>query len=102
MSQNYPQRESTQPCRRLPSRRGLVAPVTATVREQQPLETDLQAVVLRSVADRLPWLSTPDVLALRAQLTVDLDEAVPLVDRVRTIVDAILVEVEHWKRGAWG
>jgi hypothetical protein len=102
MSQDYPQRESGRGSRRVPPSRELVAPVTATVGEQQPLETDLQAVVLRSVADRLPWLSTPDVLALRAQLTVDVDEAVPLIDRVRTIVDEILVEVEHWKRGAWG
>ena len=100
MSQKHLQEEPRGTGTTLPPRRDLVAPITATVREQHPLETDLPAVVLSHVADRLPWLSTPDVLALRAQLTFDVDEAVPLVERVATIVDTILGEVQHWKRGA--
>ena len=100
MSQNHSQHESSRSGRRVPSSRELVAPITATVREHQPLATDLGAAVISSVADRIPWLSTPDVLALRAQLTVDIDETAPVVTRVGAIVDAILVEVEHWKRGA--
>ena len=99
MSQNYPAQEPSRTDSELPARRDLVAPITATVREEEPLETDLRAVVLSHVANRLPWLSTPDILALRAQFTVDVDEAVPLVERVATIVDAILREAEHWKRG---
>ncbi|WP_256558576.1 hypothetical protein [Haloarcula marina] len=39
------------------------------------------------------------MLALRAQLTVDVDDQSPLVDRVGTIVDAIITEIEQWKRG---
>jgi len=84
----------------LPPRRELIAPITATVREQQPLETDLKGAVLAGVARQVDELSTPDVLALRAQLTVDIDETAPLVTRVEDIIDAILAEVEHWKRGA--
>jgi hypothetical protein len=38
-------------------------------------------------------------LELRAQISVDVDDQVPLVERVATIVDAILAELEHWKRG---
>jgi len=100
MSQNTFQHEPSQTGNTLPSSRELIAPITSAVREQRPLDTDLQAVVLTAVADRLQWLSTPDVLALRAQLTVDVDDQIPLVNRVRTIVDAILNELEHWKRGA--
>ncbi|MBX0288676.1 hypothetical protein EGH22_20305 [Halomicroarcula sp. F28] len=100
MSQNHLRYEQSRTGSELPLRRNLVLPVTAAIREQQPLDTDLPAVVLSSVADRLPWLSTPDVLELRAQVTVDVDEAVPLVERVATIIDAILTEVEHWKQGA--
>ena len=84
----------------LPPRRELIAPITDTVREQQPLETDLVGTVLAGVARQVDQLSTPDVLALRAQLTVDIDETAPVVTRVGAIVDAILAEVEHWKRGA--
>ena len=100
MSQNHPQPESSRLGHRLPSSEDLVAPIAATVSEQQPLATDLQAVVLSVVAERLLWLSTPDVLALRAQLAVDVDGQAPLVERVAIIVDAILAEVEQWKRGA--
>jgi hypothetical protein len=100
MSQNRSQHESSRTGGRLPSSGDLVVPITATVREQQPLDTDLTAVVLRSVADRFRWLSTPDVLALRAQLAIDVDDQVSLDDRVGVIVDAFLSEVEHWKRGA--
>lgn len=100
MSQTHSPHESSRGNRRVPSSRELVDSITATVREQQPLATDLEAAVLSSVADRLPWLSAPDVLALRAHLNVDVDEAVPLAERVATIVDTILTEVEHWKRGA--
>lgn len=84
----------------LPPRRELIAPITDTVREQQPLETELVGTVLAGVARQVDQLSTPDVLALRAQLTVDIDETAPVVTRVGAIVDAILAEVEHWKRGA--
>lgn len=100
MSLKQLQEEPRETGTELPSRRDLVAPITAMVREQHPLETELQAVVLSHVADRLPWLSTPDVLALRSQLTVDVDEAVSLVEWVATIVDAILCGIKHWKRGA--
>jgi len=100
MSQNTFQHEPNRIGNTLPSSRELIAPITSSVREQRPLDTDLPAVVLAAVADRIPWLSTPDVLALRAQLTVDVDDQIPLVNRVRTIVDAILNELEHWKRGA--
>lgn len=100
MSQNHLRHEQYRTGRTLPDRRDLVAPVTAAVREQQPRDANLAAVVLEQVADRIPWLSLPDILELRAKLSVDVDEAVPLVERVATIVDAILCEVEHWKRGA--
>ena len=100
MSQNRSQHELSRTGGRLPSSGDLVVPITATVHEQQPLDTDLTAVVLSCVADRLLWLSTPDVLVLRAQLTVDVDDQAPLDDRVGVIVDAILGEVQHWKRGA--
>ena len=100
MSQNQSCHELQRTSHRLPSSGNLVTPITGTVREQQPLEADLQAVVLSSVADRVPWLSTPDVLALRTQIAADVDDQAPLVERVATIVDAILTEVEHWKRGA--
>jgi hypothetical protein len=100
MSQNTFQHEPSRTGITLPSRRELIAPITSAVREQRPLDTDLPAVVLTAVADRLSWLSTPDVLALRAQLTVDVDDQLPLADRVGTIVDAILAEIEQWKRGA--
>ena len=100
MSQNYSAHESRDTGAELPARRDLVAPITAAVREQQPLETDLVGTVLAGVAGQVDQLSTPDVLALRAQLTVDIDETAPVVTRVGAIVDAILAEVEHWKRGA--
>jgi len=100
MSQNYSPHDPIRTGCRLLSSEDFVAPITATVREEQPLNTELQAVVLSHVADRLPWLSTPDVLALRAQLTVDVDEQAPLDDRVGVIVNAIFDIVEHWKRGA--
>ena len=76
-----------------------MAPIMAVVRDRQPRDADLAAVVLEQVADRIPWLSLPDILELRAKLSVDVDEAVPLVERVATIIDAILAELEHWKRG---
>ena len=97
MSQNQPRHELD---RRLLPRRDLVATITPTVREQQPVETDLVGAVLAGVARKVDQLSTPDVLALQAQITVDVHEQAPLAGRVATIVDAILVEVEHWKRGA--
>ena len=97
MSQNHSRHD---PGGGLPPRRELIAPITATVRQQQPLETDLVGAVLAGVARQVDQLSTPDVLALRAQITVDIDETAPVVTRVGTIVDAILTEVEHWKRGA--
>ena len=100
MSQKHLQEEPRGTGTTLPPRRDLVAPITATVREQHPLETDLMGAVLAGVARQVDQLSTPDVLALRAQLTVDVDEQAPLVERVATIVDAILTAVEHWKRGA--
>jgi len=99
MSQNYSAHESRDTGAELPARRDLVAPITAAVREQQPLETDLVGAVLAGVARQVDQLSTPDVLALRAQITVDVHDQAPLVERVATIVDAILTEVEHWKRG---
>ena len=100
MSQNYSAHESRDTGAELLARRDLVAPITAAVREQQPLETDLVGAVLAGVARQVDQLSTPDVLVLRAQLTVDVHEQAPLAGRVATIVDAILAEVEHWKRGA--
>ena len=84
----------------LPDRQDLVGPITTVVRDQQPRDADLAAVVLDCVVDRVPWLSIPDILELRAQVTVDVDDQAPLVERVTTIVDAILAELEHWKRGA--
>jgi len=99
MSQNTFKHKPNRIGNTLPSHQELIAPITSAVREQRPLDTDLPAVVLAAVADRIPWLSTPDVLALRAQLTVDVDDQLPLVDRVGTIVDAILTEIEQWKRG---
>ncbi len=84
----------------LPPRRELVASITATIREQQPLDTDLTGVILAGVARQIDQLSTPDMLELRAQLAVDVDDQAPLIQRVATIIDAILTEVEHWKRGA--
>ena len=76
-----------------------MGPITTVVRDRQPRDADLAAVVLEQVADRIPWLSLPDILELRAKLSVDVDEEVPLVERVATIIDAILAELEHWKRG---
>ena len=100
MSQNTFKHEPSRLSNTLPSRQALIAQITSAVREQRPLDTDLPAVVLAAVADRIAWLSTPDVLALRAQLIVDVDDQSPLIDRVGTIVDAILTEIEQWKRGA--
>ena len=100
MSQKHLRYEQHRAGRTLPDRQDLVAPVTATVRDQQPRDADFVAVVLDRLADRIPWLSLPDVLELRTLVTVDVDEAVPLVDQVGTIFDAILAELEHWKRGA--
>lgn len=98
MSQNTFQRGPSRIGNTHPSRRELIAPITSAVREQRPLEIDLLAFVLTAVADQIPWLSTPDVLALRAQLTADVDDQTSLGDRVGTIVDAILTEIEQWKR----
>jgi hypothetical protein len=100
MSQKHLRHEQYRTGRTLPDRQDLVGPITTVVRDQQPQDADLAAVVLDHLADRVPWLSLPDILELRAQVTVDVDEAVPLVERVATIVDAILAELEHWKRGA--
>jgi len=99
MSQKHLQEEPRETGTELPPRRDLVATITPTVREQQPLETDLVGAVLAGVARQVDQLSTPDVLVLRAQLTVAVDEQAPLAGQVATIVDAILTEVEHWKRG---
>ncbi|WP_262174643.1 hypothetical protein [Haloarcula laminariae] len=100
MSQKHLRHEQSRTGGTLPERWDLVVPVTAAVREQQPLDADLAAVVLDRVVDRVPWLSIPDILELRAQVTVDVNDQVPLVDRVALIVDAILAELEHWKWGA--
>jgi hypothetical protein len=100
MSQNHLRHEQHRTGRSLPDRQDLVTPVTAAVRDQQPRDPDLTAVVLDCVVDRVPWLSLPDILELRAKLSVDVDDRVPLVEQVVTIVDAILAELEHWKRGA--
>jgi hypothetical protein len=100
MSQKHLRHEQYRIGRSLPDRRDLIAPVTAAVRDQQPFDTDLAAVVLDRVVNRIPWLSLPDVRELRAQVSVNVDDQVPLVERVATIVDAILAELEHWKRGA--
>lgn len=99
MSQKHLRHEQHRTDRSLPDRRDLVTPVTAVVREQEPFDTDLIAIVLDRVGDRVPWLSAPDVLELRAQVSVNVDARVPLVERVATIVDAILAELEHWKQG---
>ena len=100
MSQKHLRHEQHCTGRTLPERRDLVAPIMAVVRDRQPRDADLAAVVLEYVADRILWLSLPDILELRAQVSVDVDDQVPLVARVATIVDAILAELEHWKRGA--
>ena len=99
MSQKHLRHEQHCTGRTLPERRDLVAPIMAVVRDRQPRDADLAAVVLEYVADRILWLSLPDILELRAQVSVDVDDQVPLVARVATIVDAILAELEHWKRG---
>ncbi|MFC6977129.1 hypothetical protein ACFQL1_24185 [Halomicroarcula sp. GCM10025709] len=59
---------------------------------------DLEAVVLRAVAQQSDTLSLPDVLELRAVLDVDVDETAPLEVRVATIVDAIEATVASWPR----
>ena len=100
MSQNRLRHEQRRTGCTLPDRQDLVAPITTVVRDQQSRDADLAAVVLDRVVDRVPWLSLPDILELRSQVTVDVNDQVPLVERVATIVDAILAELEHWKRGA--
>ena len=100
MSQKHLRHEQQRTGRSLPDCQDLVGPITTVVRDQQPWDADLAAVVLDRVVDRVPWLSLPDILELRAQISVDVDDQVPLVERVATIIDAILAELEHWKRGA--
>ncbi len=70
--------------------------VTAAVRTQRAPETDLEAAVLRTVARNSDWLTTPDILALRAQLDADVSEQAPLRQQVRTVVDAITETVATW------
>ncbi|WP_135306028.1 hypothetical protein [Haloarcula amylovorans] len=63
---------------------------------QRTPETDFEAQVLRTVAQQSERITTPDILALRVQLDVDVAEQAPLRQRVRTVVDAITETVATW------
>ncbi|WP_135306418.1 hypothetical protein [Haloarcula amylovorans] len=79
-----------------------VKSITAAIQTEQPLETDLEAQVLRIVARKADRLATPDILELRAQLDVNVAEQVPLRQQVRTVVDAISETVATWDQQEMG
>jgi len=74
-----------------------VESVVTTVRTQ-PDSTDLEAVVLRAVAQRSDSIALPDVLELRSLLDADGEQADTLEEQVRTIINAIDAELAGWDR----
>jgi len=97
MSQNQPRYAPSRTIDSLQSQDALVSTITSILREAEPFETELTPVVLKAVADHTT-LSTPDVLALRVQLSVDVNHHEPIADRVAVIVDAISDELCQWRQ----
>ncbi|WP_434530198.1 hypothetical protein ACODNH_01555 (plasmid) [Haloarcula sp. NS06] len=91
-----------QPCHRqllgsyFDHRQVSIESVTAAVRTQRAPETNLEAQVLRIVAQKSDWLTTPDILALRTQLDADVSEQARLQQQVRNVVEAITETVATW------
>lgn len=97
MLQNQPQHH--QPGRARPDQqRELVASLTAIVRDQHSSDTDVEALVLSALAQQSGGLDTPDVLELRAQLDVAVDEQTPLREQVQTVLAAIASTIAQWDR----
>ncbi|WP_220581494.1 hypothetical protein [Haloarcula nitratireducens] len=76
--------------------RTFVESVIAIVCDQRVATADLEALVLRTIARQSANLTTPDILELRAQLDVDIDEQASRRQQTRAIVDAIMKIVEMW------
>ncbi|EMA15410.1 hypothetical protein [Haloarcula amylolytica] len=74
-----------------------VESITATVRGQSG-SADVQAVVLRAVAQHSDSIDLPDVLELRSLLDVDSERADTLEEQVTTIISAIDAELAGWDR----
>ncbi|WP_146418302.1 hypothetical protein [Haloarcula hispanica] len=74
-----------------------VESIVTTVRARSD-STDIEAVVLRTVARRSDSIALPDVLELRSLLDVDGEQADTLEERVRTIISAIDAELAGWNR----
>ncbi|GGK82965.1 hypothetical protein [Haloarcula sebkhae] len=70
----------------------------ATTVQGQSESADLEAVVLRAVAQQSDSIALPDVLELRSLLDVDGEQADTVEEQVTTIVSAIETELAGWDR----
>lgn len=82
--------------------REIVTSLTAAVRDPYSSDADVEALVLSAIAQQSGGLDTPDILALRAQLDVAVDEQVPLRQQVQTVLAAIASIIRQWGRTGRG
>lgn len=75
-----------------------VASLTAAVRDQYSSDADIEALVLSALAQQSDGLDTPDILELRTQLDVAVDEQAPLRQQVRTVLAAIASTMTRWEQ----
>jgi len=80
----------------------IVASLTAIVRDQHSSDADVEALVLSALAQQSGGLDTPDILALRAQLDVAIDEQAPLRQQVQAVLAAIASTTAQWDRTGRG
>ncbi|WP_058992552.1 hypothetical protein [Haloarcula sp. CBA1127] len=70
----------------------------ATTVQAQSGSADLEAVVLRAVAQQSDSIALPDVLELRSLLDVDSEQADTLESRIVSTINAIETELAGWDR----
>ncbi|QIO25319.1 hypothetical protein [Haloarcula sp. JP-L23] len=78
--------------------RQIVESITAAVRDQHSSDADVEALVLSAIAQQSGSLDTPDVLELRTQLDVAVDEQAPLRQQVQTVLAASASIMARWDR----
>ncbi len=95
MSQNMSRSRSEAPSQ--PTTPKFVESIATTVQAQSG-SADLEAVVLRAVAQQSDSIALPDVLELRSLLDVDSEQADTLESRIVSTINAIETELAGWDR----
>ncbi|WP_058992213.1 hypothetical protein [Haloarcula sp. CBA1127] len=78
-----------------PTTSRFVESIATAVRGQSD-SADVEAVVLRAVAQRSDSIDLPDILELRSLLNVDGEQTDTLEEQVTTIISAVDAELAGW------